>query len=870
MAPCDFPLSVHCEMKWLATVLCFIASVGLAEIIPADRLVEWSTNTCGIPGGIPVRTNIFSLIPTNYSASQINSSLASCSNGWVVLLTNGTFNLSGIINIPSGVTLRGLGPDKTFLVSAAPGNQRQGIVTIGAIPNNKTAWLPIASGATNGSTNIVLASSDTYIQPGTIVYIDETNSSWLVSNSGAGNGGVPKNDTDDRSGNVPGSHNVSQQVEIKQVVGGSGNKSFNFHPPLMWNYTNHPSLFYRYNSDGGTNYTHDAGVESLTIRNTSTTSAGVGTGNNIAFCSAKHCWVTNVTSLDAIVCHFWFERNYGLEIRGCTISNTMIFTSSGGYGLLLEQDSCCRVEDNIFVHMRDFIKCELGSSYNAILYNYMTDPQPETGKQTASHTGISHSPHPMMNLFEGNVTFTPTMDFYWGSASHFTMLRNWFKGPVSWCTSIGRALCIDERQQYNNVVGNILGSNFQLTNPTWTHRYSLKISPDSSWSTSGSYSTYIIGYHDIDSGFGSDPDGMQIWTNTIAAANYDFIAGQTNWYKPTTVEAIPDSFFYTNKPYYFGTNAWPPFSPSPLRYSETAIPAGYRFVNHSNPPISVLTISPERTKLTNFTTIKIIATAFTNGVTTNLTDLVGFGDYNLTTVNGFFIKTNTGFAIGSSYQWLQGTANVLSSNLPPSLNRQVAANHPLTNSITFSGFTNTALNTSWTWNGSVYSYDVSNFLMSVTTHWQLVSDIFWWTNSNVSPDIGPYVLALGGPTGNSPTVSAFESPTFTAITTTYYLWLDSGSFPGGGTYSDNIIRKSPNAVIWSMDKNTPFASVNDWGQVISGLDPISARLRIWGTWGQFSNYTEVDLTDGRSVSSPAIDTNALKAVMSAKYMSVAH
>lgn len=649
-------------MKWLATVLCFIASVGLADIIPADRLVPWSTNMCGIPGGIPLRTNIYKTLSPG---DDIQANLNLCPFGQVVLLTNNTFTITTPLIIPSGVTLRGLGMNETILQGYAPTGVRTGLVTMGILPGNKTAWLPIASGATNGSTNVVLSSSDTKIAVGAIVYIDELNSSWLVSNGGAGG---TKNDTDDRGGGVPGTHNVSQQVEIKQVVGGSGNKSFNFYPPLMWNYTNQPSMFYRYNDTSSvSNYSEWAGVESLTIRNTKTTTSGVGSGNNLAFCTAKFCWAKDVFSRDASVCHFWLERSYGLEIRGCTISNTMVYTSSGGYGLLLEQNSCSLVEDNIFVHMRDFIKCELGSSYNAILYNYMTDPQPEivgtTPSTFASHTGVSHSPHPMMNLFEGNITFTPTMDFFWGSASHFTFVRNWFKGPVSWCRNNRRALCIDERQQFNNVVGNVLGASYQLTN---SHCYSLSISPSQTWIKGTDYVTFLIGYHDIDSpGYGT-ADGSQLWANTIAAGNYDFVAGQTNWYYPTTVEAIPDSFFYTNKPYYFGTNAWPPFSPDPLRYSETAIPAGYRYVNHSNPPIQVLTISPQGASNSYPNCVQYTATVdFGSGVTTNVSSSSTWTvtDYLLGIPNPAVSVTASGLACISNSAQYRININAAWSNL---------------------------------------------------------------------------------------------------------------------------------------------------------------------------------------------------------------
>src|SRR5213594_54349 len=89
------------------------------EIIPADRRIDWSQ--AGIPGGIPNRTAICATLGPGSTAAQINSAIAACPSGQVVFLQAGTYNLStGVIfNNKNNVTLRGAGPDKTFLVFAA-------------------------------------------------------------------------------------------------------------------------------------------------------------------------------------------------------------------------------------------------------------------------------------------------------------------------------------------------------------------------------------------------------------------------------------------------------------------------------------------------------------------------------------------------------------------------------------------------------------------------------------------------------------------------------------------------------------------------------------------------------------------------------
>ena len=66
--------------------------------------------------------------------------------------------------------------------------------------------------------------------------------------------------------------------------------------------------------------------------------------------------------------------------------------------------------------------------------------------------------------------------------------------------------------------------------------------------------------------------------------------GQT-WMSTITNRVIPDSYYLTSKPAYFGTLAWPPVAPANVDYSMsiTNIPAAYRFVFGSNPPSSTAT-----------------------------------------------------------------------------------------------------------------------------------------------------------------------------------------------------------------------------------------------------------------------------------------
>src|SRR6185503_18610015 len=108
-------------MRCKSFALVFVALVfGTAETaqaqIAASRRIDWSQ--AGVSGGIPNRSTICATLNPGATAAQINSAIAACPAGQVVKLNAGTYSLSSGIdfNARSNVTVRGDGPDRTFLV----------------------------------------------------------------------------------------------------------------------------------------------------------------------------------------------------------------------------------------------------------------------------------------------------------------------------------------------------------------------------------------------------------------------------------------------------------------------------------------------------------------------------------------------------------------------------------------------------------------------------------------------------------------------------------------------------------------------------------------------------------------------------------
>src|SRR5216683_2308790 len=109
-----FPLALLC-------ISTYSNSQNWSGILSPSRAIDWSGAGAGV---IPNRTSVCTTLSPGATAGQINSAIANCPSGQVVFLNGGTYNLSGgiVFNNKSNVTLRGAGPDQTFLVFSAGSN----------------------------------------------------------------------------------------------------------------------------------------------------------------------------------------------------------------------------------------------------------------------------------------------------------------------------------------------------------------------------------------------------------------------------------------------------------------------------------------------------------------------------------------------------------------------------------------------------------------------------------------------------------------------------------------------------------------------------------------------------------------------------
>ena len=99
---------------------------ALAEIIPADRRIQWDP---GVRGGIPNRTAVFANVKNApYKAvgngvvddtSAIQNAINACPLDQVVYIPSGTYKITAPLRVKSGITMRGDGMIKTVIKGAA-------------------------------------------------------------------------------------------------------------------------------------------------------------------------------------------------------------------------------------------------------------------------------------------------------------------------------------------------------------------------------------------------------------------------------------------------------------------------------------------------------------------------------------------------------------------------------------------------------------------------------------------------------------------------------------------------------------------------------------------------------------------------------
>jgi len=535
-----------------------------APILGSNRAIDWSD--AGVRG-VPSREVICKTLTSSTSLSEINAALGSCPAGQTVYLQSGTYSIPGTITIPSNVTLRGAGADRTIL--NATGSKGGYVVRMGsgAVPYSP---IKIVEGSGAGSTSIMVENAST-IAVGKHLVIAEYNDPDFVSSSGS-----QANCNWCDGWTKTGAFSRGQIVEVTDVKGDRVTIS----PGLYGNYTHMPVAV---PFDMATRY---AGVEDLQIYANNT-----GYDADVGMLKCAYCWIKGVEANYADGDYAEILWGYRDEVKDSYFSNAYVHEpgrhDSGihvGY-----KTSASLFVNNIIERGRVSFDLGWGIAGNVFAYNYTMGEFISEAPDAVIGGFRFHGAHPQFNLFEGNIVTTIDEDSVWGSSSQTTAFRNWVvgtnrvcppyhgRGTVRCTGKVGhfgfqaaRAIQISYLGSRNNFIGNLLGS-LQMQSLMGYHQPLAQV-PFVEYPSVRSYDTaaygWSFGYGSFsDNGTGTGCDGGSppchlpgTSRSDFLDRNYDNVDKSIQW-APGRRMVLPPSFYLSEKPKWWGSLPFPAIGP---------------------------------------------------------------------------------------------------------------------------------------------------------------------------------------------------------------------------------------------------------------------------------------------------------------------
>jgi hypothetical protein len=354
---------------------------------------------------------------------------------------------------------------------------------------------------------------------------------------------------------------------LSRIASVSGN-TVNLATPIPFDFT--ASLAPRAYPQSGVMFPSLVGIEDMTFD---------GCADPIIYWESDRCWFKNLefkNGPESDIGHIILYNSVQPEIRRCYVHDVVPYPeTTQGMGFGVYYGTC----NGLFIdNISNRTACQFllaGCTANAFLYNYAKDCT--RGTTPVVMSGLQyHGPHGFMNLLEGNIWPGICDDGYHGSASHDTIIRNHINGLHTTRSNDRRVMNLNRGSYYVNVVGNIIG--------------------DSSWEPTGYEASggfnhtdsfmYVLGYPNS-GGSGMIPEvpwsthpnvypDPAVASTLLRHGNYDYYHKNVVWDSQIASRTIPNSFFYSSKPAFFGSLQWPPIGPDVSRLV-TNIPAKARW-----------------------------------------------------------------------------------------------------------------------------------------------------------------------------------------------------------------------------------------------------------------------------------------------------
>ncbi len=216
----------------------------------------------------------------------------------------------------------------------------------------------------------------------------------------------------------------SKTRSFKQACHRFSENDIHFNIPLYWTYS--AALEPEAGTAAARTFVRWSGVESLTV-----TQPDPNVTYLIEMQATQYCRLKDVEAERADWRLVWMLQSLQNEIRESYFHESINgYGRSHGYGMLVDMFSSANlVENNIFKTLDGGMMMTAGGAAgNVFGYNYMEDSRFDDEWWATASPALNHAPHPMMNLWEGNVGYQISGDFIHGSSSHNTVYRSVSRG----------------------------------------------------------------------------------------------------------------------------------------------------------------------------------------------------------------------------------------------------------------------------------------------------------------------------------------------------------------------------------------------------------------------------------------------------------
>jgi hypothetical protein len=385
----------------IALTFSMLLAVSNAQVLPLERSASWTlasprdTTTQNFQIIDVQQHNIVgdSSAPNDAALSQLLNNLQS---GAILEFPAGDFLFHSSINLPSDVVIRGEGAENTRFIMDL-GGSGHAINIQSTTSSNDTSLITITAVK---DSNFLYVFDASKFNIGDWFRISQNDSVFITSSWALGS--------------------VGQILQIKDI---RGNKIVLESPLRMdFDLTNAPYI-------KSMNPVKNVGIECIKILRIDDTSPQHS--SNIRFNNAVNCWVQGVESENCTYSHIAAERSSNLLVSQCYFHHAFDYGGGGrAYGVMLHYTSGeCRIEDNIFKHLRHSMIVQAGANGNVFAYNYSTDPYWSTIPSNAAGDMVLHGNYVFCNLFEQNICQNIVIDNSHGpNGPYNTFFRNRAEG----------------------------------------------------------------------------------------------------------------------------------------------------------------------------------------------------------------------------------------------------------------------------------------------------------------------------------------------------------------------------------------------------------------------------------------------------------